>query len=117
MLLWRAQVAIVRAYRRAIQLEERRLLPGRGAVAVGGAVEVSSRRLLPERALVVQVNHESCGGARGGVSGGSAGWVVVRGMQVRMRALLQVVVAWACGGDGASARTAAEALGGHGSPG
>ena len=51
------------------------------------------------------------------MSGGSAGWVVVRGMQVRMRALLQVVVAWACGGDGASARTAAEALGGHGSPG
>ena len=50
------------------------------------------------------------------MSGGSAGWVVVRGMQVRMRALLQVVVAWACGGDGASARTAAEALGGHGSP-
>ena len=43
--------------------------------------------------------------------------VVMRGMQVRMRALLQVVVAWACGGDGASARTAAEALGGHGSPG
>ena len=41
----------------------------------------------------------------------------MRGMQVRMRALLQVVVAWACGGDGASARTAAEALGGHGSPG
>ena len=32
--------------------------------------------------------------------------------QVRMRALLQVVAAWACGGDGASARTAAEALGG-----
>ena len=28
------------------------------------------------------------------MSGGSAGWVVVRGMQVRMRALLQVVVAW-----------------------
>ena len=51
------------------------------------------------------------------MSGGSAGWVVVRGMQVRMRALLQVVVAWACGGDGASARTAAEALGGQGSPG
>ena len=50
------------------------------------------------------------------MSGGSAGWVVMRGMQVRMRALLQVVVAWACGGDGASARTAAEALGGHGSP-
>ena len=41
----------------------------------------------------------------------------MRGMQVRMRALLQVVVAWVCGGDGASARTAAEALGGHGSPG
>ena len=39
------------------------------------------------------------------------------GMQVRMRALLQIVVAWACGGDGPSARTAAEALGGHGSPG
>ena len=37
-------------------------------------------------------------------------WVVVRGMQVRMRALVQVVVAWACGGDGASARTADEAL-------
>ena len=46
------------------------------------------------------------------MSGGSAGWVVVRGMQVRMRALLQVVVAWACGGDAASARTDAEALGG-----
>ena len=38
------------------------------------------------------------------MSGGSAGWVVVRGMQVHMRALLQVVVAWECGGDGASAR-------------
>ena len=54
-----------RAYRHAIhQLEERRLLPGRGVVAVGGAVEVGQRRLLPERALGEQVNHESCGGAR-----------------------------------------------------
>ena len=58
------QVRAPVAVGRAIQLEERRLLPGRGVVAVGGAVEVSSRRLLPERALVVQVNHESCGGAR-----------------------------------------------------
>ena len=61
---WRLlEVRALFAPRRAVQLGGwRRILLGRGLVAVWGAVGVGQHRLLLERALVVQIKHESCRG-------------------------------------------------------